>query len=876
MRLFRNIRSYQQTLKGYVLIAIMAVSLAVFFCVTLTASLLYENVIHKLAEESSETLAETTFNSMYQVMRQGWTRDDLQAFILSTKAVMKDSRYDIEIYRSEKVEQRFGTIEQPVMDAQILDAIVSGKDVVSRQGHVIRRIFPLAARQECLRCHVNAEVGDILGVIDLRQNLQPISDELRANNITMFILFAGLILIAALIVSSYLARVIKQSMEGFRTRLAPIETVKDFKKLQPSDFDFYFDEFNQAFHHVATLMDKLKDVAVDKEILEFEIRLLSKFIITSDVVRDWRDFIKDLLVDINTIITAHTLVTVFQVEDEGYELEVFWYRPVTDQTKADFERFLKQQMEQSTHFQQGSPVLSITHHIAHPECDDVPRNLTQKDIELQTKSLLLEAPKIGGVVGIGVQSELASDPIRHIVIDGILTTLLNLVGSVKAIYKYTRDLEYYATRDPLTSLHNQRMFKELLGYEIDRAERHKDSFGLLMLDMDNFKLVNDRYGHAFGDQFLQEFAHVLTDSVRPGDMVARYGGDEFTVILPESSEEQAHLVAQRIRRKLEQMNLRCPEGSVVHATTSIGIALFPQHGDNARDLFMMADNMMYKAKKQGRNGIATPDESEVAEVFRQVGAKNIMVLRALEERRIVPFFQPIVDCDTGEVLIHELLMRIEQDGKIVPAGEFIDIAEGIGVVHKMDYMLIEKAFIQMNRQAYSGKLFINLSPRSLIISEFITHIRQLAQEHQITPDRIVFELTERETVSNLTLLEKFVLDLKLEGFSFAIDDFGSGFSSFHYIKHFPIDVIKIEGEFIRNMLQDEKYMAFVKSIVTLARNLDIRTIAEFIEDEEIMEAVRALGIDFAQGYHLGRPQPMLLQAIEKQKNTGESETGSIM
>ena len=327
---------------------------------------------------------------------------------------------------------------------------------------------------------------------------------------------------------------------------------------------------------------------------------------------------------------------------------------------------------------------------------------------------------------------------------------------------------------------------------------------------------------------------------------------------------------------LEQMQLKSPDGTVVHATTSIGIAMYPHHGDNARDLFLMADNMMYKAKKQGRNAIALPDEDEVAEVFRQVGAKNIMVLRALEEKRIVPFFQPIVDCQSGEVIIHELLMRIEQDGKIVPAGEFIDIAEGIGVVHKMDYMLIEKAFDQMNQQNYTGKLFINLSPKSLIINEFITHIRQLAQQYRIVPERIVFELTERETVSNLTLLEKFVLDLKLEGFRFAIDDFGSGFSSFHYIKHFPIDVIKIEGEFIRNMLQDEKYMAFVKSIVTLAQNLDIRTVAEFIEDEEIMSAVKDLGIDFAQGYHLGMPGAILVQPVDNQKNTGELTPGNIM
>ncbi|WP_200881957.1 EAL domain-containing protein [Nitrincola sp. A-D6] len=234
-----------------------------------------------------------------------------------------------------------------------------------------------------------------------------------------------------------------------------------------------------------------------------------------------------------------------------------------------------------------------------------------------------------------------------------------------------------------------------------------------------------------------------------------------------------------------------------------------------------------------------------------------MVLDALEEERIVPYFQPIVDLGTGDVAIHELLMRIELGDRIVPAGEFIDIAESIGVVHKMDYLLIEKAFQQMHEQQYKGMLFVNLSPKSLIIGEFISRVRQLAMEYEIEPKRIVFELTERETVSNMALLERFVQDLKLEGFNFAIDDFGSGFSSFHYIKHFPIDVIKIEGDFIRNMLTDDKDMAFVKSIVTLAHNLGIQTVAEFVEDQAVMDAVRELGINYGQGYFIGRPSPQL-------------------
>jgi EAL domain-containing protein (putative c-di-GMP-specific phosphodiesterase class I) len=154
-------------------------------------------------------------------------------------------------------------------------------------------------------------------------------------------------------------------------------------------------------------------------------------------------------------------------------------------------------------------------------------------------------------------------------------------------------------------------------------------------------------------------------------------------------------------------------------------------------------------------------------------------------------------------------------------------------------------------------LFVNLSPKALIVGEFATHVSELAHQFGIAPQRIVFEITERETVRNLTLLEKFVRDVKMQGFSFAIDDFGSGYSSFQYIKRFPVDYIKIEGEFIRNMLHDEVYLAFIKSIVTLAKELHIKTVAEFVEDADILAAVTALGIDYAQGYHISRPSPTM-------------------
>ncbi|MDX1795515.1 MAG: EAL domain-containing protein, partial [Hydrogenovibrio sp.] len=282
------------------------------------------------------------------------------------------------------------------------------------------------------------------------------------------------------------------------------------------------------------------------------------------------------------------------------------------------------------------------------------------------------------------------------------------------------------------------------------------------------------------------------------------------------------------------------------------------------DLFIIADNMMYKGKHNGKNQFCFPDENELAELYRRNTEKSMFLLQSLEnEDSIEPHFQPILsfEDEEGEIQVHELLMRIRKDDALVSAGEFIDIAESMGIVHKLDYLLIKKAFQKIHDQNYQGMLFINLSPRALILNEFINEVKGLAREYEIEPKRIVFEITERETVRNISLLEKFVRELKFEGFMFAIDDFGSGFSSFHYLKRFPIDYLKIEGEFISNMVNDRIDLAFVESSVTLANSIGIKTVAEFIESEEVLQAVKNCGIQMAQGYFIGAAQPNFLKEV---------------
>ena len=334
------------------------------------------------------------------------------------------------------------------------------------------------------------------------------------------------------------------------------------------------------------------------------------------------------------------------------------------------------------------------------------------------------------------------------------------------------------------------------------------------------------------------------------------------MILPETDEEQVYLVASRILEDAGAFALTAQDGSKIKATVSIGFAVCPVHAENAKDLFLFADNMMYKAKSQGKNTIIIPTEDDIVEVFRATGEKAAIVMSAIEEKTLLPYFQPIIDVVTGKVEGHEVLSRIKTDNGILDAEEFIEVAERLGVVTKLDYVVMEKVFRKVKDEGYEGSLFINLSPKSLILKEFIPRVLKLTREYGIDHRRVIFEITERDTVKNLSLLEKFVHDLKFEGFKFAIDDFGSGFSTFHYIKRFPVDIVKIEGEFIKNMTRDKKDLAFVKTMTILAREFGIKTVAECVEDETILATIRQIGINYGQGHHIGRPSPELIGDVD--------------
>jgi diguanylate cyclase (GGDEF)-like protein len=421
---------------------------------------------------------------------------------------------------------------------------------------------------------------------------------------------------------------------------------------------------------------------------------------------------------------------------------------------------------------------------------------------------------------------------------------------------YARQSEQFATRDPLTSLYNQGTFWDFLGYEIDRSLRQKYPFSIMLVDLDNFKTINDTHGHEAGDAYLIVFSKLLKTVLRKGDIVARYGGDDFAAILPVCDEAQAYIAAKRLLESLREQSFLLKDGTAVRITASIGMAVFPHHAKDAENLFLLADSMLHHAKDSGKDRVSIPSDEVDVNLLKSAGVKSIFIMDSIKKNLIVPYFQPIVSVNDKKILAYEVLTRIIAPDRVIPAIEFIEAAEGMGAIGKIDYMLIEKAFDLVKRNGYRGSLFLNLSPKALILNEFMPTVLKLMTGYGVEPSQLVFEITERDTVKNSSLIEKSVLNLKLQGFQIAIDDFGAGYSSFQYLRMFKVDFLKIDGEFIRNMSGNGSMeQAIVSNIAKLAGDLGIKTIAEYVETEAILMNVRSAGVHYAQGYYIQHPQP---------------------
>lgn len=414
-----------------------------------------------------------------------------------------------------------------------------------------------------------------------------------------------------------------------------------------------------------------------------------------------------------------------------------------------------------------------------------------------------------------------------------------------------------AEQDPLTRLLNRRRFEEDLDACCREAEQRPTEFALLFFDLDEFKYVNDTYGHRAGDALLTRIAQQVQLLIRAGDRLYRLGGDEFAVLMPQASVHEATQLADRLVRRISQIPLEVPD-QTLRLTASLGIAHFPTHATGAQDLVAHADIAMYQAKHSGKNrwSIYRPDHDASRAMATRLGW-NDRIAHALEHDLLRLHFQGIYRARDGHLEHLEALLRMEDPahpGVLILPSEFILHAEKSGKILDIDRWVLRTAIALLGRHPHLPALAVNVSGRSLDdpdLPDFI--VGQLKARH-VAPQRLLVELTETAAVSDMGDAARFIAALRRAGCLICLDDFGAGFASFAYLKHLRADILKIDGMFIRDLPQDLDNQVFVRTIIDVARGMGIRTVAEFVEDGKTLLMLREMGVDMVQGYHLDRPK----------------------
>ncbi|MEA2301756.1 MAG: hypothetical protein QOE44_2291 [Solirubrobacteraceae bacterium] len=429
---------------------------------------------------------------------------------------------------------------------------------------------------------------------------------------------------------------------------------------------------------------------------------------------------------------------------------------------------------------------------------------------------------------------------------------------------YEENLQYLATHDPLTGLQNRASFANQLESHADVVHRYGADGALLLLDLDHFKYINDTLGHHAGDQLIARVAHVLAGRLRMGDLLARLGGDEFAVLLPRADAAGAEKLAQDLLGALRAERITVPRMRDRTITASIGVASFEATETlSGEDILVRADLAMYDAKEGGRNQVAVYSSGEHAEARmrgRVTWAERIRV--AIEEERFSLVAQPIVDLVSGRATQFEVLLRMLDDqGDLILPGAFLPTAERLGLIQQIDALTVAGAIRAVAAHSRGDgevepAVEINLSGASIGDPAILAMIERELDDTGLDPSRVIFEITETAAIANIAKARDFSEQLARLGCRFALDDFGAGFGSFYYLKHVRFDVLKIDGEFVRDCCASPTDRLVIEAVVGIARGLGKQTVAEHVGDAQTVRLLRGMGVTCGQGFYLARPEPL--------------------
>jgi diguanylate cyclase (GGDEF)-like protein len=421
-------------------------------------------------------------------------------------------------------------------------------------------------------------------------------------------------------------------------------------------------------------------------------------------------------------------------------------------------------------------------------------------------------------------------------------------------------LRYQASHDALTGLFNRHEFERRAKRLISTSQNDKKEHALCFMDLDQFRVVNDTCGHIAGDELLRQLGQVIQDAMRNSDILARLGGDEFGILMENCTENQAHRAVTELQNAIQDFQFSWHRNSF-RIGVSIGLVAISETTSSLTELLKQADAACYMAKDLGRNRIHVyqPEDTQIAQRHGEMQWVT-RINQALEESRYTLYAQNIVPLNKSTDKQYELLLRmVGEDGNIISPDSFLRAAERYDLMHKLDAWVVAKALVTLaSNPAFVEQIqfiSINLSGQSITSDKFLDSVIAQIKELRIEASKICFEITETAAISNLRAASNFISSLRELGCHFALDDFGSGLSSFGYLKNLPVDYLKIDGMFVKDIVEDPIDYAMVRSINNIGHVMGMKTIAESVESNEIKGMLKKIGVNYAQGYEIGRPQP---------------------
>ncbi len=700
-----------------------------------------------------------------------------------------------------------------------------------KPGPVNPLVNPIAKSNDVIDTHKDIYLaGQLLGSLSAGYSLemvQRLTEKARYQNTTIAVFTLILSVLATIGVAYYLIRRLGKLEEGAR---ALAEGNLSYRiDVKGSD---EITDLAGSFNHMALTLSSAREelekehIALERETTHLQTLMngLDAVVLEANPAADYR------FIYVSGEATDH-----FGYEPEEWLTEKFWFNHVHPEDLENFSRTVtdtKRDKNQS---------YSIDYRMRH---------------------------KNGRYIWVRSINSVVPDDKGNILIQGLM---LDITEEKKAEER----IIYLAEHDALTGLYNRRRFQDELEHHIALAKRYRYQGAVLFIDLDQFKYINDSIGHQGGDEFLIKVSNCLTTVLRETDVLGRIGGDEFGIIMARAEKDEIEEVANKILNALREQ-IHVANNLRVQTSASIGVSVFPEHGTSTGELLAKADAAMYGVKASGRNGYSIYDVSDqrLSHMRDKIHWED-RIRRALAEDDFILHFQPIVNLENGETTHHEVLLRMydrDADRLIMP-NSFLDTAERFGLIKEIDMWVIENAIRIAGESSGAMNnlgLGINLSGRNLGDAELLHNIESWINKYHAEPGNLIIEVTETAAVDNLFQARKFIEALRSLGCRFALDDFGMGFSSLHYLRNLTVDFIKIDGSFITKLESEEADRIMVKAIANIAKGLGIQTIAECVESESTLNVLKSLNVDMAQGYLLGVPQEKRMMSREKavQKQPG--------